>query len=436
MLERFSEENLLGYIEGDLDRKRAKKLDAALTSDPKAKELLDRMRGDRELLRSAVEPDLPLDFFTELEPQLSRPMLTGARPGTYRRRNRRRDRRSRFARMALAASVLLALSAAILATLSMLPDWFGGMDSEQLAKQDSLGAGTTASSDDQDALDRSFGAPAVVVQIDESDWPPADTLIHHFGPLSAPDEPILAGADAQSAPAPPATETDQLLIPAEFALVMRVADTQLAELTLHRLVAELAGDEETDPPASLVRNFSFAEAREMAARLRSTTPRGRRTPDRYTSVEDGEPGAMIPRDIRSNQDAARMLRSLRDNQTNEDQSLIGRQLAGSEQLAPSYRQQLEFSDSGATHTITIPASRLAEALFRLCDDQGQTTALRALTPGPDVGPQPEPSETDNSESSMLRHWMEDLAMIRRFAARLDRDHPDGFVLLPVMIDEQ
>ncbi|MHC5008663.1 MAG: anti-sigma factor family protein, partial [Planctomycetota bacterium] len=86
MTQRFDEAELLALIEDTLDPTDAQRLRQRLASEPEAVALIDRMREDRELLRSIPEPEVPGGLLAELEPILARPMLMPDLPARRRRR--------------------------------------------------------------------------------------------------------------------------------------------------------------------------------------------------------------------------------------------------------------------------------------------------------------------------------------------------------------
>ena len=105
MFEGFDEADLLALVEDELDPKREARLRRRLADHPEALAVIERLRGDRDVLRTSPEPDLPTDLLTELEPMMARPMLM-PEPTDWRRRYRRRRPRGRYA---AAAAIGLAL---------------------------------------------------------------------------------------------------------------------------------------------------------------------------------------------------------------------------------------------------------------------------------------------------------------------------------------
>ena len=116
---------------------------------------------------------------------------------------------------------------------------------------------------------------------------------------------------------------------------------------------------------------------------------------------------------------------------------ISRQLLGPGSLAASYEQQLDFSEAGATHTITVPASKLADLLAHLRLDEGRATMLRPLAPG-----EGEAVGETASEGGSLSQWVGDLATLNAFLSELRSAEEDAavsgriYVLLPVVVEVQ
>ena len=98
MVDPFSESELLEFIEDQLAPRRVASLRRRLADHPEIEAMVDQLLADRRLLRTTSEPALPLDFVTELEPQLARAAVTTSvpetAPGAYRRRHRRAAHRN------------------------------------------------------------------------------------------------------------------------------------------------------------------------------------------------------------------------------------------------------------------------------------------------------------------------------------------------------
>ena len=62
----FPEADLLALIEGDLAPKQAARLRQQLAGDPQMAALVERLREDREMLRTMAEPPLPVVTMTRV----------------------------------------------------------------------------------------------------------------------------------------------------------------------------------------------------------------------------------------------------------------------------------------------------------------------------------------------------------------------------------
>ncbi len=116
-------------------------------------------------------------------------------------------------------------------------------------------------------------------------------------------------------------------------------------------------------------------------------------------------------------EARRLARQIQREQRDDGAFVRSRQLAGSKQIAPSYDDQLEFSELGASHTITIPAGRLNDVLAALAE--AHVTELRTRT-----------RAADGAESTAAR--LQDYLLARQAAGLLE---PSAIVHLPVVIDD-
>lgn len=75
MLDRYDQDLLLDYLEGELDADRRAKLDAMLADDPQLAGLLSEMAMDRAALRSLPEAQAPADLVHDVTKTLERRML-------------------------------------------------------------------------------------------------------------------------------------------------------------------------------------------------------------------------------------------------------------------------------------------------------------------------------------------------------------------------
>lgn len=75
MLDRYDQDLLLDYLEGELDADRRAQLEAQLADDPQLSQLLEAIAKDREALRSLPEQTAPADLVSDLTASLERRML-------------------------------------------------------------------------------------------------------------------------------------------------------------------------------------------------------------------------------------------------------------------------------------------------------------------------------------------------------------------------
>ncbi|MHC5114976.1 MAG: hypothetical protein ACYTGP_11180 [Planctomycetota bacterium] len=380
------------------------------------------MQADREQLRSLDEPGVPMDFVAALEPQLARSMLIDGpdaessapsyQPGAYRRKHQRRfrreHRRHRLTRFAVAALVLVALSAGLWATITLVPFGSGGGEGERLVNND------TALPPD-DALAVATPAPSSVATPDADTPLAADEVVHHRLPMPAPTR--LANAVPDAATEPITVETG-------FALVIHADDAADVETVFSRVLAELAGEATaTAAPApdsvALVRNFTHDEARRLL---------------RQWSAGTSAPGAPVVSGVAdlSPEAVERQLPKWRG-ELDRQRETSSEHLLGPRDIAPDWERQLDLSARGATHTIVVPESRLAEFLSRLRLAEGQQTFLRPLPVKGDASGDDVPAD-----DATMRRWVKDFQLVRDFIAKLDeatgREHQEASVVLPVVIE--
>jgi hypothetical protein len=400
----FPEADLLALIEGDLAPKQAARLRQRLAGDPQMAALVERLREDREMLRTMAEPPLPAGMLTELEPMMARPMLM---PDSGDWRQRYKPKRPWRRYVAIAAVVCMALLAGVWAVGSGL---FGNASVSDLTLA-TLDAPTTDTSLVVGRAGSDESTPGVP-------WPPAGTTLHHRHPVG--EATVLADASEPQRRTPPGPRRDRGAAPtltltaADFVLVVNAPDggEQAVQDTLQRVVGGLDGE------VALVRNFSFEQAQQLA--LRVEADRGRRL-DRELS-RAGEDFAGITatghaaggeRLIRRRRAAGRLARTV-------DQSggalAVSGQLVGPRSLAPSYEQQIDYAEDGAIWTITVPADRLNDVLAGLHLVEGFQTVLQLR------------HEAEAAPAAGADRWLSDYPSILREAATLD-----GTVMLPVVI---
>ncbi len=417
MLDQFDESDLLALIEDELGPEEAEALSKRLSRDPRALEVIQSMRRDRELLRSLDEPALPVDLLAELEPRLARSMLI-APTGDDLRRRQRRERR-RYGPMAAAAGIGLVL---------IVGGWF--IVSGLLSSTDSAPTDLFTMATD----------PAVVDPIDSDVWrtprsPVADqsgngpvpapgSSIHHRGPLDLPSTSAFVDAnDDTEAPTRSPTQSGATgLLAADFAIVLRSADAEDVERSLQNVAMRL-GDQ-----SAVVRNFDFDEAQRLAAQWLQTV-RAQVGPGEIEARFDATVPGEIDPEVKSLSDpklvaiwATKQLEVSGQRRGSATQK-FSEQLHGSRALAPSLAQQLEYAQRGAAYTIAIPASQLRGVLAQMQMSEAQRTTLRMLTL----------DDAERSEQVADAVRLVNYAQAREAADRLIAQSPEAVILLPVVI---
>ena len=423
MLNRSDELELLALIEGELDAAAEAALRRRLVGDPQLLALLDKVRTDRAALRALPEPALPRDFLVSLEPLLARPMLMEQppaqfkKPGEFRRQYLRQTRRIRWSRLAAVAVVLLAVIAGIWGVVNGLmatgprgPNEIAAVTPEQA--HSNLPRPTQQS-------------PAIEPSIPMG-------LAHHSRPsrldvdaqAPASDERALVrnSPSAQADPAGP--------LVADFAIVIRTASADVTEQVMSAALTETA------PESAFVRNFSFAEAQQLAREMRpAARPDSRGEQPTVASADHRlKPAALVSAaqwralaaQVRQQWEARRTARDTSDDRKSAPESA---HLAGSKDAAPSLEQQLEFSSQGATHALAVPASQLSALVERLALTGGQQTALRML---PKEAPA-ETSATGLDPWQPLSFWLNEGPQVRQAFERVTHGRPDRMVLVPVVV---
>ncbi len=452
MLDRYDSTELLALIEGELDPSAAAAVQQRLERDPQAAARVRAMIGDRSDLRSIDEPELPADFIAAIEPMLSRPMLIEhvAQPATltgseYRRMHRRRSRNRRAGRLAVAAAVLLMASGGIWAVVANMDHLRGAIASDSrmaLNDKGSAGEGRAASSS-------AAVAPRASVDSHTQLGPGA---IHHDlrphaiahndstltkQPTASSDRVAAVGRGGHGERGERGGPAAPVIVPADFAIVIDAVGSSAAEDRLKSLLVE------SSSASAIVRNFSYAEAQRLANEHRlahGETARGSGERSRDRAVASTAPGvgdlvdASLSR-IELQQLASRVKQQLqsagaRGGATSSAASGSSALLAGSESLAPTLEQQLDFSSRGATHTIAVPASQLIELIESLAlgDAASAATSLRMLPPV-------DAASTANAvaETPAIMAWLSDGPRVRQALHRLALSRSDAIILLPVIV---
>ncbi len=382
MNQRHDEHELLALIEGELPLQDASRMRERLArSEPELLALIERMRADRDALRSAPEPELPEDFLAEVEPVLARPMLIPPADEVRRRHRRRQVGRRPLAPILLAAAaVALFAGAATWATLFVLGRTTGpatpnvGGAARDLAQRE-----------------------AVSVQAPEVVNPPPSQAPEMLAERTV--DPGTSPKRLTSPPKPVGPPPSEPVV-AKIALVIETSDAGVVEGLLQTILAGI------DPKATaLVRNLDQAEADALTDQWHQSRARGgARGAEPPVAGSGALPGSRRAAESGPRRELPPLDRSV----------LRSRQLAGPAELAPSYEQQLVFSGKGATHTIAVPAEKLAALLEVLASDGGATT-LRLL---------------DGAEGDVPWSAYGD---VRRAAAELLEHARGGVILLPVEV---
>jgi hypothetical protein len=404
MTEAFEESDLLHLVEDELDPADAAAIRRRLAEHPEVLGLIEQLRADRLALRSAEHPPLPQNFLAELEPILARPILMQPPPGAYRRRHRRRQRSRRLVRYAAAAAVLLLAGGGVWAMWAgLLPDGL----------RLPIAFGPTSDEAAPASTDATASRPGPVTPD-----PDLDGTIHHYQPMQR----LLASA---SPPTPRPTATARptgspSVIAAPFALIASAAGEEI-ESALRAVATD------DDAPVTLVRNFSYDEARDLQRRWAlKRAASGTSAPEpRFTDLGDRQTAR--PEDASLDDLARRVREHMRDLERAERSAPppnASGVLAGPAALAPSFEQQLDFSSHGAAYTLSVPIASLQDALERLSTELGGRTALRRLDPAAAVG--------EPLGDAGLEGWLADAPAIRASVRALESSATEAIVLVPVI----
>lgn len=414
MHEQFDEIQLLALIEGDLPATEAGAVRAQLERDPHALAQVEAMIRDRQLLRAEPEPILHLNLMERVEPMLARPMLMDDRqmaepvvspPGAFRREHHRRERRRRAVRFAVAASLGMAAFAGLWGVVS-----FGFVPTmDRLAQV----------FNQEGEIMHPHGLPPVEPVVI------ADGVIHHTRPGLQQD--LLAGFFAQNDAERRESPANTLHQP-RLMLVVQAADVKQAEQTLERVLTGI------DERIALVQNFSFAEARELERQwlLARGPGEGSGTPHRADlRGRDRVSG----NGLRFDELAERVRQQVREIEREKQPAFSpSRQLLGSRELAASLANQLAYSSRGATHTITLPASRLHGLLATLHDATGQRTMLQPL---PESAVEAAPVRPGDRRPPRVTGtevlWLQSMPQITAALEEIERMDPETLVHLPILV---
>ena len=408
--DQFNQEELLAYIEGELSSSSATALEQRLAEKPDVEQAVNAMREQRSFLRALPTPELDVDLVAEvvddtesdLEPMIARPMLmdevTPVAPGAYRRQRNRALRRQKLLRMgAIAAVVALCIVGVWGAWIALGPTLSENSDSDQpmLVRNDS-GGNTIITAVEPDQL----GGGA----------------IHHRLPTDLPITDAVRQNDTNPRSRVAAAEQP---VPVRMALHVTAVDAASIEQLLASTV-----EAESDV-AALVRNFSFAEAEQIAARLRDANPnRSRNQPPLVTGTDS------VPVRPRANyrslaDDIRRQMRAV----SADDSIAASGRIAGKGDDGPSLEQQLAFSNRGAAYTLAVPVAQLQSILAALqSGEQAAVCQLRSFEPSlmtEVVSDEATPATSD---------WIADLVALREMLFELEQQSPDALLLLPIVVE--
>jgi hypothetical protein len=415
----LNEEALIDLIEGELSPAEAEALRRALEASPEAAAMVEAMARDRAVLRSTESPQPPRELLARIEPMLARPLLMeprrskkldlrGRGHGRFRRQHHREQWAQRWRRrFAVAAVLLVVLGAGVWAVALLGPAaWRAGKDS-LLARAGDGGAAMDAGGERRLPGSGSF-KPAPTVS--------AEGTIHHAVPLdrlaaAAPAARGSAGSSAGSAGA-------QAPVIASFAVVLQGADRQRSE---DRMLESLGA---AGRPAALVRNFSYREAEQIEQRMLAAAGDRARDPRQYEA--NVRPSGTVPHGV-SDERIRRLAERLRRHLAESEDTVAGSaHLYGATELAPTYEQQLTLSSRGASYTLGVRASALAQVLRRLHEQSGGSVVIADFT-----GDRP---LTEPAGAAALKDWVRRRQAVRRFIDDLAAEG-DPVVLVPVEIRE-
>jgi len=431
MLDRYDQLELLALIEGELDPRAEACIRANLAGDPQAAAMVDRLRQDRQSLRTLEQPELPMDFLARLEPVMARPMLmepmeaTGAMrvdPAHLRRQHSRKGRRIRWGRLTAVAALFFGAIGLGILVFTQWPKLTRPTNDQSMVAID----------------DREPQRSAVVeTPTARRNWSAADGTIHHAGPvptisMSMASRSTVSSETTRVASAPGVTV--QRTVVAEFALVLQSRDHASAEQAVQRAAARL-GD-----TGALVRNFSYDEARELSDQWRIAHGGGGAAGgSRDPMMVSAAPGSNVSESVRTPAQFAELAQHVREQLGTKAPGSAGSvtsgPLAGRGELGPSLEQQLDLSSRGARYTLAVPASQVAGLIEQISLVEGQSATLRLMKsaasfPFSESG---SPDAPKQPSAQPLDYWLSEGPLVRRAVASLAQARENVLVLVPVMV---
>lgn len=426
-LDHFDEDELLAFIEGELEPDEAARLEHALANSPRAAMLVERMRRDRELLRSTPEPHMPRNFLAGIESRLARPMLMEALshadrsessepfvssspppPGAMRRQHRQAMLRKRLTKIAMAASIALTIGAAMWVSVLMTGlhvragEWIAAMLPDRPAaetERDDASGGSHMTSADRDSRTKHHNSAA---QRDGGETIAADNQY--------PAERAVIGL--------PSIDPSNI----GLLLVVHAEDSAATEFSLAELIAAF------DERPALVRNMTDEHALRLASTwMRSQGGRADRIAPPSPSAASGT-GSSRHRSGRPNDRTTDPFERLRDRLSDdvlEEFEQSGR-LTGDADSSAGYDLQLALSRRGATHTISITASKLHELLAKVHQMPDVQTMLTLL---PDRA-----TAEDEDFLAAPQTWLTQRRDVQQLLSMVDRLPPDVTIHFPLRIE--
>jgi hypothetical protein len=344
-------------------------------------------------------------------------LMEDTAPGSFRRRFHERERRRRLARVALAAAFVLVLGGGLLAAIVTLARSDRSAPDERLVESmapvESLASAAGVTAEENSAP---TSAPASPIE---------GPVHHHVPPLTH-----LAIRDAASVTGSPPRRARGEAPPEEpyvlpFALVVAGGDVAALETSLTEVVRR------DEAHRALVQNLTFDEARQieqtfLASAARRPTGGAVRAP-LLSGVGDERPEPSASGDARAYWD--RVERHVQAMMVTERSGgtiprAATRRLAGPASLAASYAAQLQLSERGATHTLTVPLAELGALLADVHALDGVRTSLALL---------PE-KRTEAAGTEAVSDWAFQHAQVRAVLSALQAERPGATVLLPLVIE--
>lgn len=393
----FDEDDLLQWVEGTIEPDRRRALQARLHEHPAVRAALDEMAGQRRTLRQLDEPALTRDLVADLESQLARPMLMEPLPatrGAYRRRQARRRRAAEAPRLVLAVARRLAIAAVFVGAIGA-GAWavfqYRPWDApEERPRADGAGSAT---------------GPVNRVALDQPPAWPDGALVHHAVPLPGT---IVVPLPRDDTPAPPAAEP--VFVAAAFRLEIAATETDAEALVTAHL---------SDPEhAAFVRNYTQDEADVLLAQLLALPRASRQTPlFAGLSEQEVERRLELPRE-RNRALGDWMRRASTAEREKAGETIRSARLLGPRELAPSYEAQLEMSEAGATHAMTVRVAELGNFLAELQRDAA-----------------PVRLRMNAADSDAKGGWVEQLPALMAWWRDV-RNQGDRYVIVPLVVQER